>query len=82
MEPPPNDFAEIARESNVRDLCRRFGVGRRTIARWRRECNITGNAPRVSSGDTPEQIAACLSCPFPDCRCSGNGGCPLEKAVS
>ena len=78
MKPPPNNFAEIARESSVRALCRRFGVGKRTIAVWRRECNITGKAPRASSDDAPEQIARCLSCPLPDCRCS-NRGCPLEK---
>lgn len=74
----PADFAEVARGKTYAELQRLYGVGATVIGRWRRECGlIRKKADDDAAGsDTPEQIAACLSCKFPDCRCSARI-CPV-----
>lgn len=54
MLPPPDDFADNARDMNALALSRRYGVSSRVIARWCSEANVT----LAKYTPTPEQRAA------------------------
>ena len=81
--PAPPGFEENAAELRNAELMRLYGVGKETVARWRRETGVHGKMGGAkfhhAKTDSPEEIAACLTCPALGCT---HGDCERRKMVA
>ncbi len=80
--PAPPGFEENAAELRNAELMRLYGVGRDTVARWRRETGVSGRlggARPHRPNDSPEEIRACLTCPALGCT---RGDCERHKMAA
>lgn len=57
----PSDFADHARVKTNRQLAERFGVGEKTITRWRKETGCTASIRPFASAALPKQLVPSIS---------------------
>ena len=59
--PCPRDFADHARTKTNRALAQKYGVGEKTVTRWRKETGCTATIRPFASAALPKQHVPALS---------------------
>ncbi|MBQ6986790.1 MAG: hypothetical protein IJR48_04100 [Oscillibacter sp.] len=81
--PVPPGFEENATEFRNAELMKLYGVSRVVVTRWRRETGVPGKLGGAkfchATNDSPEEIAACLTCPALGCT---HGDCERRKRIA
>ena len=57
----PSDFADHAQVKTNRQLAEKFGVGEKTITRWRKETGCTASIRPFASAALPKQLVPAIS---------------------